>query len=724
MKDMSEMLSEGRLALVIVACLCLAPAGLQAATIINDSFDDGGRTDGADPLDAEWYRVWVTAPTTFSAVAGPDIAPPGGLDTDNALIVDSEHTQDYLVVNLPSDVTLVNPGEFIRLSFKLRLTNMKDYRDTFRFGIFNSGPNKITAEQTNANLSDDHGYVVCMATGNAADVRERITRNPGGSAGSGSLFRISGTPAVETLSLINPAKHIIKDNIPHPISLTLTLSTTGSLLIRWDFNNEIAIAVEDNSASGGPHLTFNEIGFGTVVPSDPPLDYILDDVVVETGQLPACEIVPPCYVRTGPGLGDTSVTVAGINSTATQVNVYADDTTLIGSATLPSPAPGTTSVEVSPLLPGQELSARQVIGGVESCFPSMIKPVVSPNPVTQRLLDGFGDGSRKNDGVVEGPVDDANDIGAPFYLINSILQPGATIAHDQVAAPTLGDDNVLKVDATGGPGTQAYQAANFKTVTLDKLGDFIKLSFDFRITNLQADRNAIRFGLFNSNGFKPTGDLVEDTVCTTHDGYFSTIATATDKYQHLYRAMANTGTYMSLDHELPGQVTPAAYLINDLNPHSLALTITRTDLGGTDWGLEVTYEFDGLAPWVQSDTTVSGQIPVINFDEFGIGVVTSEPVEPSDYVIDNVRVIGAPNPCSAPVFDTDANGQVGSLDMLAFADCATGPSPEPAVFGALSPECKCLDINHDEAIDQNDFSVFQRCVTTGSTQGADPACDD
>ena len=81
--------------------------------------------------------------------------------------------------------------------------------------------------------------------------------------------------------------------------------------------------------------------------------------------------------------------------------------------------------------------------------------------------------------------------------------------------------------------------------------------------------------------------------------------------------------------------------------------------------------------------------------------------------------------CHDPVFDVDGDGDVDHDDFDSpgnehdFMDCATGPAPA----GQLPPDCRCLDVNDDGAIDSRDFGVFQRCLTIGGGP-LKPACDD
>lgn len=57
-----------------------------------------------------------------------------------------------------------------------------------------------------------------------------------------------------------------------------------------------------------------------------------------------------------------------------------------------------------------------------------------------------------------------------------------------------------------------------------------------------------------------------------------------------------------------------------------------------------------------------------------------------------------------------SNGVVDGLDFTAFANCATGPTPDPGLFPDEAGECYCMDVNQDQAIDQKDFAYFQKCL--------------
>ena len=68
--------------------------------------------------------------------------------------------------------------------------------------------------------------------------------------------------------------------------------------------------------------------------------------------------------------------------------------------------------------------------------------------------------------------------------------------------------------------------------------------------------------------------------------------------------------------------------------------------------------------------------------------------------------------------DMDGDGDVDQQDFGLFQVCLSGPGvaqPDPA--------CECAHLDDDEDVDQDDFSVFQNCMS-GANVPADPNCDD
>ncbi len=100
-------------------------------------------------------------------------------------------------------------------------------------------------------------------------------------------------------------------------------------------------------------------------------------------------------------------------------------------------------------------------------------------------------------------------------------------------------------------------------------------------------------------------------------------------------------------------------------------------------------------------------------------------------LLDDLSVSRCTEQCNDPVFDvrdtTNAVAQDGLVTVHDFNvfqnQCATGATPGAGVFDALPFECRCMDVDGDQAVDINDFGRFQRCYT-GLAGTVDPSCDD
>ena len=357
--------------------LVSSPAPLQ----VSDGFGDGDRdNDGVleGPVEngADTGLVWRTMhgtccdqpPAEFTLQVGPDIAEPNGLGTDNALHVNVTQPQPIHVANFPA-TTLAKAGDFIRLTFKLRLPTVVDFGDAFRFGLFNDGGTPASLDQPDIAIGeDDFGYVVGIATGD-----ENVDPGVSHISGSGPVYSNLGSMLAEEevfglppqLPMEDPFDERIRDTLPHELSMTVIRGFAGNVYIEVAIDGVLATRTADFTLST---LTFNEVAFGTT-PVEKAISYIIDGVVIESGETTRdfCGTIPPVTV-VDPLIGvgkPTTVTVNGLLYEAESVNIYKNGTTLIGSG--PTQGNFTQTFEVAALEPGDRISARQVVNGVESC---------------------------------------------------------------------------------------------------------------------------------------------------------------------------------------------------------------------------------------------------------------------------------------------------------------------------------------------------------------------
>jgi hypothetical protein len=190
-------------------------------------------------------------------------------------------------------VVLDGPGEFIRLTFEVRVNGpVPSYRDMLRFGIFNDMGSKVQTDQPDLLLIEyDAGYFATLATGAPTTSNERLVRNdPSGN--QAALWGMS-TPDEQLLN-VSPAAHIINDNNPHSLSLTITRSSAGTALLELALDGATAMNAEDTSTNGGPLFAFHEISIGAIGSGTVILDYVIDnvEVVIAQASTPTCSDPP------------------------------------------------------------------------------------------------------------------------------------------------------------------------------------------------------------------------------------------------------------------------------------------------------------------------------------------------------------------------------------------------------------------------------------------------
>ncbi|HVJ46009.1 MAG TPA: PEP-CTERM sorting domain-containing protein [Luteolibacter sp.] len=174
-------------------------------------------------------------------------------------------------------------------------------------------------------------------------------------------------------------------------------------------------------------------------------------------------------------------------------------------------------------------------------------------------------------------------------------------------------------------------------ITLGAPGDFITLSFSFRVGGTIANSaQGFTYGLYSSNGTSITGD---DTVDSDNDrGYRGQFATGTTASVGIVKednsAAGGLGTGTGTESAAVGMSSSTPVAIGTNDPHTASITLTynsATDLG-------ITLMFDN-ATVAQGTSTV----PYLSFDE----VVFAQGGNNS-LVIDNVSVTSnVPEPGSA-----------------------------------------------------------------------------
>jgi hypothetical protein len=201
-----------RIFIAIIVVALAASQATAAIVIINDSFSDGGRTNGVDPNDAAWFQN--NSGDTASVVNDANAVVNGNF----GLSYNAAGTFRGAVAPFPS-VTLGAVGsvtEAISLSFDFRMRSTTAATNGFRFYLGNSLGSPYTADgsTTPAGQADDIGLGSRFNIG-ATPSSLAIVRDGGPPAGSG-LLGIN-----ETYSTLSSNTFSINDQLAHSALLLI-----------------------------------------------------------------------------------------------------------------------------------------------------------------------------------------------------------------------------------------------------------------------------------------------------------------------------------------------------------------------------------------------------------------------------------------------------------------------------------------------------------------------
>lgn len=244
----------------LAALLCLVTAQAQSV-IVNDPFTDGGRTNGADPLDIPWFSL-----TTSPVLSVVDDS--GGLGSGNALQA-APDTNVQLVGVVPTITTLANVGESLVLTmdFRFNVAPVGSFSG-FRFGLFNSNGTSVTGDNSGVAgpAANDFGYGFTFGTGAASNNAVSIFKSASGVplASTGGSITATGTPFT------------VSNALAHHLQITLTRLTATSLGIEFRFDGSVVATATDASS---PFISFDEIYAVTNAQSG--RNYLLDNVTLQ-----------------------------------------------------------------------------------------------------------------------------------------------------------------------------------------------------------------------------------------------------------------------------------------------------------------------------------------------------------------------------------------------------------------------------------------------------------
>lgn len=199
--------------------------------------------------------------------------------TFGSLVLNSNDTTTALVGQelfgiLPTTISLVNPNDYITLSFSFRFLNEGTASSNvggFRFGLEYSNGTPVTGDGQ-GNISDfDKGYYTQIGVNSTPPGSGAVFFNEGG----GIAPTLGGTDRMAINATTNGLS--VNDNAVHTASFTISLVTATSVKLTMTIDGNTVQTNADSTTTVRP--IFDEIIFGDGFVSSP-VNYNLDNIQV------------------------------------------------------------------------------------------------------------------------------------------------------------------------------------------------------------------------------------------------------------------------------------------------------------------------------------------------------------------------------------------------------------------------------------------------------------
>jgi hypothetical protein len=262
--------------LCALGSLAVALPSMASAALLNDTFADNERSTQNLPASAAWHFGSNGTSASASATTGALVLSQGS--TTGATVAVTAY---FAPLNNPQALSIV--GSSITLTFDMAYTEAANVTHGFRFGLFNSGGNRLTTDVATNNGQDNAydtwtGYSVWRSLGTASatglSVRER----------SGAFDNAAESPigTAQSAELASAASSATSPGTFTGNSLTITRTSTGVTLSATVAGSSITNVV-DNAAA---NLNFDAVHFwfngGAVAPTGT-LDNVTITYVPEPG---------------------------------------------------------------------------------------------------------------------------------------------------------------------------------------------------------------------------------------------------------------------------------------------------------------------------------------------------------------------------------------------------------------------------------------------------------
>jgi len=222
-----------------------------------DSFDDGGRDDGADEKDVAWVYSKITTGNTMLGIRSTSEANPGLV---NAASFNSNNLGGAsFVAALPSDVTLANTGDYLEVTFQFVRGDESggNYSSGTRVGFFNQ-ETLPAADGFGVGFDAALGYLAGFAGGSGD--RQRISRDD--TTSSNRMHDNQGSSTGELLNISNASLSLSSVNLVYDMRFRVERADSGIRItagIAHGGGEEQTISVVDTTSAAFD--SFNAIAF-------------------------------------------------------------------------------------------------------------------------------------------------------------------------------------------------------------------------------------------------------------------------------------------------------------------------------------------------------------------------------------------------------------------------------------------------------------------------------
>jgi hypothetical protein len=209
-------LSSVTLALLAVVLVGAGFAASGQTTNLHDPFADGGRTDGADPLDTAWFLSTTGGSHSLSVSGGQLVWNPGNANA---------HFLGHFVHPAgTAGAQSMADGDTLTLSFDFTLagvTNGNNAANRLRVGLYDSGGagSRVGADNQGVNhavFTDDNGYLATFGVNNdGLALHQKL-------AGTNGIVQALGGAFSELLAAGNGASGALATGVTYTCTFTIT----------------------------------------------------------------------------------------------------------------------------------------------------------------------------------------------------------------------------------------------------------------------------------------------------------------------------------------------------------------------------------------------------------------------------------------------------------------------------------------------------------------------